>query len=62
MFRPMLMLVLILFLASMVGCLRESFTAVIDRLKESEALVTGRKRIEITDRSQLERVVSQRMA
>lgn len=49
-------------LASMVGCLRESFTAVIDRFKESEALVTGRRRIEITDRTQLERVVSQRMA
>ena len=48
-------------MASMVGCLRESFTAVIDRFKESEALTTGRRHIEITDRSQLERVVSQRM-
>jgi CRP/FNR family cyclic AMP-dependent transcriptional regulator len=46
-------------LAAMVGCVRESFTAVIDRFKESEALTTGRRHIEITDRSQLERVVSQ---
>ena len=49
-------------MASMVGCLRESFTAVINRFKESDALVTGRRRIEITDRTQLEKVVSQRMA
>ena len=47
-------------LSSMVGCLRESFTAVIDRFKDSEALATGRKRIEITDRSQLDWVVGQR--
>ena len=47
-------------LASMVGCLRESFTAVLDRFKSSGALTTGRKRIEITDYSQLQTVVSQR--
>lgn len=47
-------------LSAMVGCLRESFTAVIDRFKDSEAVITGRKRIEITDRSQLEWVVGQR--
>ena len=48
-------------LAAMVGCLRESFTAVIDKFKDSEALTTGRRRIEITDRAQLERVVGQQM-
>jgi CRP-like cAMP-binding protein len=41
-------------LASMAECLRESFTAVIDRFKDREALTTGRRHIEITDRSQLE--------
>jgi len=47
-------------LAAMVGCLRESFTAVLDRFKGSGVLTTGRKRIEITDREQLQTVVSQR--
>lgn len=47
-------------LAAMVGCLRESFTAILDRFKNSKAVATGRKRIEITDRAQLERVVKQR--
>ena len=47
-------------LAAMVGCLRESFTAVLDRFKGSGALTTGRKRIEIIDRTQLQTVVSQR--
>ena len=49
-------------LASMVGCLRESITIALDRFKQSDAISIGRKRIEITDRSQLERVVSQRSA
>ena len=47
-------------MAAMVGCLRESLTAVLDRFKHSDALSIGRKRVEITDRAQLERVVSQR--
>jgi len=47
-------------LAAMVGCLRESFTTVLDRLKRSNAVATGRKRIQITDRAQLERIVFQR--
>ena len=47
-------------LAAMVGCLRESLTTVLDRFKGSGALEIGRRRIEIIDRSQLERVVSQR--
>ena len=47
-------------LAAMIGCLRESFTAVLDRFKGSGVLTTGRKRIEITDRAQLQTVVSQR--
>ena len=47
-------------LAAMVGCLRESFTTVVNRFKNSKAMATGRKRIEITDRAQLERVVDQR--
>ena len=47
-------------LAAMVGCLRESFTTVLDRFKRSEAVATGRKRIQITDRTQLERIVFQR--
>ena len=42
-------------LASMVGCLRESFTAILDRFKKSGALKTGRKRIEITDHASLSR-------
>ncbi len=49
-------------LASMVGCLRESVTVALDRFKQSDAISIGRKRIEITDRAQLERVVSQRSA
>ena len=47
-------------LGAMVGCLRESFTVVLDRFKESGAVTIGRKRIEITDRAQLESVVTQR--
>ena len=47
-------------LAAMVGCLRESLTVTLDRFKRSGALAVGRRRIEITDRAQLERVVSQR--
>ena len=47
-------------LAAMVGCLRESFTAVLDRFKRSHAVKTGRKHIQILDRAQLERVVEQR--
>jgi CRP-like cAMP-binding protein len=47
-------------LAAMVGCLRESFTTVLDRFKRSNAVATGRKRIQITDRAQLERIVLQR--
>ncbi|MDA1347376.1 MAG: Crp/Fnr family transcriptional regulator [Chloroflexi bacterium] len=47
-------------LAAMIGCLRESVTVTLDRFKESGAVAIGRKRIEITDRSQLESVVSQR--
>jgi CRP-like cAMP-binding protein len=41
-------------LASMVGCLRESFTTALDRFKNDHAVATGRKRIEIIDRSHLE--------
>lgn len=47
-------------LAAMVGCLRESLTVTLDRFKSSDAVAIARKRIEITDRTQLERVVSQR--
>ena len=47
-------------LASMVGCLRESLTVTLDRFKQSGAVGVGRKRIEITDRAQLEWVVRQR--
>ena len=47
-------------LASMVGCLRESFTATLNGLKRSGAVSTGRKQIEVTDRKKLERLVSQR--
>ena len=48
-------------LAAMVGCLREIFTVALDRFKETEAVVVGRKRIEIIDRSQLEETLSQRI-
>ena len=44
-------------LASMVGCLRESFTATLDRLRNDRAVKVGRRRIEIVDRPQLERLV-----
>jgi len=47
-------------LALMVGCRCETLTVTLDRFKRSEAVAIGRKRIEITDRPQLERVVSQR--
>lgn len=47
-------------MASMVGCLRESFTAVLDRFKSSGTVAVSRKRIEIVDRAKLERVLAQR--
>ncbi len=47
-------------LASMVGCLRESFTSTLDKFKASDAVQVGRKRIEIVDRSQIEEIVGQR--
>ena len=47
-------------LAARVGCLRESFTAVLDRFKRGGAVTTGRKRIKVTDRAQLEGIVIQR--
>ena len=47
-------------LACMVGCLRESLTVTLDRFKGTEAVAIGRRRIELTDRAQLEQVVSQR--
>jgi CRP-like cAMP-binding protein len=47
-------------LAAMVGCLRESFTAVLDRFRKTSAVEIGRKRITIVDRSQLEQAISQR--
>ena len=47
-------------LASMVGCLRESLTATFDRLKQTGAVATGRRRVKITDRRKLEWVVRQR--
>ncbi len=49
-------------LAARVGCLRESFTAVLDRFKRSGAVATGRKRIKVTDRAQIEGVINQRSA
>lgn len=48
-------------LAAMLGCLRESFTVVLDRFKQSNAVTTGRRHIEITDRDQLVRIVEQRL-
>lgn len=47
-------------LADMVGCLRESLTATLDRFKRSGAVTIGRKRVEISDRSRLQRIVGQR--
>ena len=47
-------------LGLMVGCLRESITVVVDRFKRNQAVAVGRRRIEITDRPYLERVVDQR--
>ena len=47
-------------LAAMVGCLRESFTAVLDRYRKTSAVEIGRKRIAITDRTQLEQAINQR--
>ena len=47
-------------LAAMIGCLRESLTTTLDRFKRSNAVEIGRRRVEITDRSQLEQVISQR--
>ena len=47
-------------LAAMVGCLRESFAATLDRFKPSQAVAIGRRRIEIIDRGQRARVVNQR--
>lgn len=48
-------------LATIVGCLRESFTVVLDRFKQSDAVATGRRHIEITDRDQLNRILGQRL-
>lgn len=48
-------------LATMVGCLRESFTVVLDRFKQSNAVATGRRHIKITDRDQLVRIIEQRL-
>ena len=47
-------------LAAMVGCVRVSFTAVLDRFKHTDAVSTDRKRIQIADRAQLEQVVGQK--
>lgn len=47
-------------LAAMVGCLRESITTPLNRFKENGVVEIGWKRIEITDRAGLERVVGQR--
>ena len=47
-------------LAAHVGCLRESFTVVLDRFKRGGAVTTGRKRINITNRAQLQGIVNQR--
>ena len=47
-------------LAARVGCLRESFAAVLDRFRRSGAVRTGRKRIEVTDRAQIEGIINQR--
>ena len=47
-------------LADMVGCLRESLTATLDRFKCSGAVAIGRKRVEISDRGRLQRIVGQR--
>jgi len=47
-------------LASMVGCLRESITLTLARFKGNGAVAIGRMRIEIVDRPQLQRIVSQR--
>ncbi len=47
-------------LAARVGCLRESFTAALDRFKRSDAVKTGRKHIKVINRDQLEWVVNQR--
>ncbi len=47
-------------LAAMLGCLRESFTVVLERFKRSNAVATGRKRIKVINRAQLEWVVNQR--
>ena len=49
-------------LSAMIGCLRESLTVVLDRFKESGALSISRKRVVILDRSQLDRVVRQRVS
>ncbi len=47
-------------LAAMVGCLRESLTATLDGLKRTQAVAISRKKITITDRAQLEGVVTGR--
>ena len=47
-------------LAEMVGCLRESYTAVLDRFRNTSAVEIGRKRIVIVDRAQLDQAISQR--
>jgi len=47
-------------LADMVGCLRESLSDTLDRFKRSGAVTVGRKRVDIRDRSRLQRIVVQR--
>jgi len=47
-------------LADMVGSLRESLTATLDRFKHSSPVTVGRKRVVIRDRSRLQRIVLQR--
>jgi hypothetical protein len=44
----------------MVGCLHESLTATLDRFKRSGPVTVGRKRVDIRDRSRLQRIVVQR--
>jgi CRP/FNR family cyclic AMP-dependent transcriptional regulator len=47
-------------LADMVGCLRESLTATLDCFKRTGAVTIGRKRVDIRDRSRLQRIVVHR--
>ena len=45
-------------LAARVGCLRESFTAVLDHFKRSGVVTKGRKRIKVTDGAQIEGIIN----